>query len=525
MRLRNPSPAIGLVLALASAAGCGDEEMFTLELGTNEHLIAPAAAALLAHRDQGLETPIVVGDLDGDGIDDAIVRSRFTRPGAGDTTVFGGALYVLYGGSGVTGSIDLARMPALTHIGPPDVSTPANASVAPVGDIDGDGLADFVVGIEYLVGCGFPGAKTATDSPVVGGAWVVYGSATRLTGAREIKDVAALLSDPATCRHWNLVAGLGDIDGDGKADFAVSKQVNVVGDPYTVSVFYGRGQRLSGTLDLAATADAVISEPGAAGGLGAADAYRAGDVDGDGLADFIVRLPLNSASLDARIVRGSTTRLAGAVALPDIGHTQLPGDEFCFWSSEAFAVALGDLDGDGADDFSLVHCQPGTTRVFGPATHRVFYGQPGGLPAQLGKADAAATIRLSDSFYASQLLAADLDGDGIRDLVLADENLHDLNGGVHIMKGRRDRLSGAIDAAAPTAITYVGQPQRVPKCRGDRCILPEKVGAGVSIGDLTGDHRPDLLIGADSDDYEIVPGPGTAMGHTYLLSAPVIPKR
>ncbi len=527
MRLRTQSPAIGLILALASAAGCGDEEMFTLQLGGNERLIDKAATARLAHRDQGLEQPTVVGDLDGDGIDDAVVRTTFTTPGADDKTVYGGAVYVLYGRSGITGSIDLAGLPALIHVGSPSTSTPPSGGVAPVGDIDGDGLADFVVSIQGFVGCqppDLPELPWTLDSPAVAGAWVVYGSATRLSGSHEIKDVAALLSEPPTCGRWNLTAALGDVDGDGKADFAVSKQSSKLGEPYQVFMFYGRGQRLSGTVDLATTADATISEPGAAGGLGGASAYRVGDVDGDGLADFVVRLPLDRRGLDARIVRGSATRLTGAVALPDIGHTRLPGSDFCFVSDDAFAVALGDLDGDGADDFSLVNCERGTTRVFGPVTHRVFYGDKAGLPAQLGTADAAATIAPTDGFYPSQLIAGDIDGDGVPDLIFADENLHDTNGGVHVIAGRHERLSGAIDPSASSILTYVGQPQRVPSCSGDNCVLPEKLGAGVSLGDLTGDHHADLLIGANSDDYEIVPGPGVAMGHTYLLSSPVIPK-
>lgn len=524
MSLRTPSRAIGLVLALGSAAGCGSEEMFTLELGTDERLIGQAAIARLAHRDQGLEQPIVVGDLDGDGIDDAVVRSTFTAPGAGGKTVYGGAVYVVYGGSGVTGSIDLAQLPALIHVGSPSISTPPGGGVAAVGDIDGDGLADFVVSIDGTIGCDGPGSPWTVDGPLIAGAWVVYGSATRLTGSHEIKDVAALLNEPMKCGLWNLPAGLGDIDGDGKADFAVSEQGGAAGDPYQVFVLYGRGQRLSGTVDLAATADAVISEPGATGGLGGAGAYRLGDVDGDGLADFVVRLPLDATRLDARIVRGSAARLAGALGLPDIGHTQLPGGDFCFVSDARFAVALGDLDGDGADDFSLVNCERGTSRVFGPVTHRVFYGSKAGLPPQLGTADAAAMVTPTDDFWPSQLIAGDVDGDGIPDLIFADENLHDSNGGVHVIKGRHERLVGAIAAGRPTIITYVGQPQRVPGCSRGSCVLPEKVGAGVSIGDLTGDHHPDLLIGANSDDYEIVPGPGTAMGHTYILSAPVIPQ-
>jgi hypothetical protein len=523
MTLRTLGPAIGLVLALGSAAGCGGEELFLPELGTNEHLIETAATARLANPDRGLELPIVVGDLDGDGIDDAVVRSVFLTPGADGQTVFGGAVYVVYGGSGVTGSIDLAQLPALIHVGWPSVSTPPSGGIAPVGDIDGDGLADFVVSIEAGIECAGPRGGFIADTPPVAGAWVVYGSATRLTGSHEIKDVAALLNEPK-CGVVNHAAALGDIDGDGKADFAISSQTFVFGDPYQVFVFYGRGQRLSGTVDLATTADAAIREPGATGGLGEAGAYRLGDVDGDGLADFVVRLPFDRNSLDARIVRGSATRLAGTLALPDIGHTQLPGDNFCFFSDDSFAVALGDLDGDGADDFSLVNCERGTTRAYGPVAYRVFYGSKAGLPAQLGTADAAATLVPTDSFWPSHLIAGDVDGDGIPDLIFADENLHDSNGGVHVIKGRRERLSGAIDPTAPTNVTYVGQPQRVPRCSADPCVLPEKVGAGVSLGDLTGDHHPDLLIGANSDDYEIVPGPGTAMAHTYVLSAPVIPK-
>jgi hypothetical protein len=523
MRLRTPSSAIGLVVVLASVAGCGGEEMFTLETGANERLIDKVAAARLAHRDQGLEQPIVVGDLDGDGIDDAVVRSVFLTPGSGGEMVFGGAVYVLYGGSGVTGTIDLAGLPALTHVGAPSTSTPPSGGVAAVGDIDGDGLADFVVSIDGTIGCDGSTGWT-NDSPPALGAWVVYGSATRLTGSHEIKDVAALLSEHTACYGWNLAAALGDIDGDGKMDFAVSKQSGALGEPYRVFVVYGRSERLSGTVDLATAADATITEPGSNGGLGGVGAYRVGDVDGDGFADFVVRLPRDDTGLDARIVRGSATRLAGAVALPDVGQTQLPGGDFCFVSNVAFAAALGDLDGDGSDDFSLVNCQRGTTVSYGPVTYRVFYGSKAGLPAQLGAAEAAATLTPTLGFYPSQLIAGDVDGDGIPDLIFADENLHDYNGGVHIIKGRHERLSGAIDAGSPTVVTYLGQSQQVPGCQGDHCTLPEKLGAGVSVGDLTGDHHPDLLIGANSDDYEIVPGPGTAMSHSYVLSSPVIPK-
>jgi len=154
----------------------------------------------------------------------------------------------------------------------------------------------------------------------------------------------------------------------------------------------------------------------------------------------------------------------------------------------------------------------------------VFYGSTAGLPAELDITDAAATFAPTEVWYPSHLIAGDVDGDGIPDLIFADENLHDTNGGVHIIKGQHERLSGAIDPSVPSKVTYVGQPQRVPGCHGDPCTAPEKVGAGISLGDLTGDHQPDLLVGANSDDYEIIPSPGTAMSRTYVLSSPVMPK-
>src|SRR5262245_49245917 len=180
MRLLFPSPVIGLVVVLASAAGCGDEEMFTLQLGSNERLIDRVATARLAHSDQGLEQPTMVGDIDGDGIDDAVVRTAFTIPGDDGQPVYGGAVYVVYGGSGVTGAIDLAGLPALIHVGSPSISTPPSGGIAAVGDLDGDGLADFVVPIDGYIGCPDPFSTLHIDSPVVTGAWVVYGSATRL---------------------------------------------------------------------------------------------------------------------------------------------------------------------------------------------------------------------------------------------------------------------------------------------------------------------------------------------------------
>ncbi|HEX3478410.1 MAG TPA: hypothetical protein VHT91_25490 [Kofleriaceae bacterium] len=524
MTSRIPGRAIGLVLVLGSAAGCGGEEMFLPELGSNERVIAREAVARLANPEQGLEQPLVVGDLDGDGIDDAIVRSDFAFNSPTGQLGLGGEVFILYGGHAVTGQIDLATLPALTQMGS------IGGGVAAVGDIDGDGLADFLVGIAFTPGCITTPPPVFADGFTNSGAFLVYGSRMRLTGSHAIGDVGVFLRDPTPCTEANSIAGLGDIDGDGKADFAIGRTTLAADDQPEVFVFYGRSQRLSGTVDLGTGADATIRGPT---GRGLPAAIRAGDVDGDGLGDFLVKL-LAAPTADLQLVRGSATRLAGTVAVGDLAGTAFPAYDGCAPGISVFGSALGDLDGDGADDFSLASCTGDSVGdVTSTVVHRVFYGRTGGLPAQLGGADAAATITTTSIQYdaggtklqisaPSQLIAGDVDGDGVRDLILADESLHSGNGGVHVIAGRGERLSGTIDPVARSFVTYVGQPQREPNCSGggNQCIVNEDVGGGVSIGDLTGDHHPDLLIGASANGAVPLQGFGQAMGHTYVVSPP-----
>jgi len=77
--------------------------------------------------------------------------------------------------------------------------------------------------------------------------------------------------------------------------------------------------------------------------------------------------------------------------------------------------------------------------------------------------------------------------------------LHDFNGGVHLMRGRTGvRLAGVVDPVARSFVTYVGQPLREEQpCSTLSCIVSEALGwGGIAVGDVTGDHRVDLLIGA-----------------------------
>ena len=102
------------------------------------------------------------GDLNGDGYDDLIIGALYADPN-GDNS---GETYVVYGGAGENGVLDLSTLDGsngftLTGIDAGDLS---GTSVSSAGDVNGDGYDDLIIGVYELERIGL--------------AYVVYGGAT-----------------------------------------------------------------------------------------------------------------------------------------------------------------------------------------------------------------------------------------------------------------------------------------------------------------------------------------------------------
>ncbi len=204
------------------------------------------------------------GDLDGDGIDDLAVGASRDSTAASEA----GAAFVFLGPLSATPSP--AAAPRWTGGAADDG---AGFELAGVGDVDGDGLDDLLIGATGLDSGGLD----------AGGAHLVLGPATAggsLTGA-----AATLVGEDAGDAAGLMVAGAGDVDQDGRPDLLVGAPSRDefgtnAGKAYVV---FGP---VTGTVDLG-TAAVALGGSAAVDWFGWSGAGRA-DLTGDGEDDLVV---------------------------------------------------------------------------------------------------------------------------------------------------------------------------------------------------------------------------------------------
>ncbi len=322
------------------------------------------------------------GDVDGDGYPDVVVGS----PGANPERDATGGAQVFWGSRAGIAS-DRAPSVVLPHLSERRLGSACEG----VGDLDGDGLAEIVVGIAPIFNV-FSGTldvyRGESGALASGRSWRLSGSASE----------AAL--------HYYRARALGDVDGDGLGDFGIYTNHRVTeaffGAPLDLVVQRGAtwGDALehdynevagAGDFDGDGRGDLLFASPSYAGGDGLVEVRRvdmstlrslrgepgselgvgiagAGDVDGDGFADVLVSAPRANGDFAQ----------AGRVSIwfgPDATRTwSFAGRGADALLGESVGTP-GDLDGDGFPEI-LVRSRESRTTVAGDHV-RVFRGNGG----------------------------------------------------------------------------------------------------------------------------------------------------
>jgi hypothetical protein len=362
------------------AVGIPFDDRGGAESGAVEVRSGKTGAVLLAVTgDLGAQLGFAVanaGDHDGDGLADVIAgapRARLT-PG----TLFGvepvGHAYVI-------SSADGALLKGSNGF---QAGDRFGAAVASAGDYDGDGILDM------LIGAPFASPSSGLPIPIErsGEAYVVSGLFPQILWQGSV--------DADHAYFGTAVANLGDVDGDGYDDLAVSapgrELLGPIGDHGSVEV-YSQGTPL--------WYHAGSQEEQELG----ASLAPLGDVDGDGVADLAVGSPGWDAGAGAN--HGLASVLSGANGAELLAVEGAEGERL-----GAAVAPAGDVDHDGRPDLAagapgyqspITFLEKGAVRVFHGATGELLRGFAGSLPAQpLGTALAG---------------GVDLDGDGDLELV------------------------------------------------------------------------------------------------------------
>ena len=365
-------------------------------------------------------------------------------------------------------------------------SAAAGLVAAPRCDIEGDGYADLPVGI--------PGADGDQVAERGSGAVLVIpgspdGPATRRSRLLT-QDVGAIPDTNEVGDRFGATIACGDIDGDGFSDLVVGvpgEKIAGIAGAGAIHVLYGSATGV----DVDRARRWHVAMPAISGeaqrGASFGSALAVADVDGDHFGDVLVGSPGAAGGGSVHVLFGAARGLTAHDVRIRAASVKAPGSELRRLGA---AVAAGDVDGDGLAE--VVAGAPGTV-VSGAARAGAFsiidlsnrkVGTTRVVHADVAGIRGAAQ---HDGRLGSSLDVADTDGDGRADIAAGAPGYRSAGkagaGAVLVLYGSR-RPSASRDLLARPSV-----PAR-----------DAGFGWSVATGDVDGNGRPELVVGAPAAD-------------------------
>ena len=435
------------------------------------------------------------GDFNGDGYDDVVIGS----PGA--TGGFG-AVYVIFGSK--NGLTDLTVTAGMTgNLG--TVIYGANPgdrlgdSVNHAGDVNGDGIDDIIIGsnlyqyskgVVYVI---YGSRNPPTEIDLSQGLSINQGF--RITGANSFESFG------------RSGGRAGDINKDGIDDVVIGAD-GVSGSKGTAYVIFGKnGPRSNIDLSLGLSPSVGFTITGAASnhylGLAVSDA---GDLDGDGIEDFVVgAYGVSGLAGAAYVIYGRNS----AFSTIDLSQGLSPSQGFTITGSSPVAQfgksigRAGDFDGDGRSD--VIIGAPGESAAY------VIFGNERSALSDLSLSSGIDPKRglkikgvgTGSGFGGSVNGAGDINGDEIDDVIIGASQAGSTGKAYVIFGG--ENFASEIDLSgglgSQEGFSVIG------------ASANDYLGAAVSCaGDVNGDGMSDLIVGAYGVDNN--------SGAVYLLFTP-----
>lgn len=291
-------------------------------------------------------------DIDGDGLDDMVLGGELSEYDGEDEGYREGRAYLMLGSAAP--AVALADADAIQS-GPDSYGGTGKASA--LGDLNGDGYADTLIGAPY--GDSYRGC-----------AYALPGSADHAAWSAPLTEAAQRLDGEASYDVFSWLMSAADLDGDGFDELVVGAPLSdrSDGSAGAVWIYAGAADFMDGP-----EAVAILDGPWEDWQLGSG-LSSGGDMNGDGRDELLVGAVAAYTGLHTKTGRfylfeGSDTPPAAVDEADAVLHGAAVKDYL------GGSSAFGDLDGDGRADLIVASGYTNTDEAYDIGSARVFWGR------------------------------------------------------------------------------------------------------------------------------------------------------